>query len=67
MKNRDLIQRHLQNCLGDVKNLKFMVNRQSSVNDFIKVLNQLEEKIEELNSYIEREQLSPQEGFGLQK
>jgi hypothetical protein len=65
MRHRDLIERKMDVALGNIQRLKFMVNRQEPVEAYIQLLEQLQEQLEEMQSIIRREQLDPQEGFGL--
>jgi len=65
MKNRDLVERKMDVILGNIQRLKFIVNRQEPVETYIQVLEQLQDQVEEIQSMIRREPLSPEEGFGL--
>jgi hypothetical protein len=65
MRNRDLIERKMDVVLGHIQRLKFIVNRQEPVETYIQTLEQLQDQIEEIQSLVRREQLDPQEGFGL--
>ena len=65
MRHRELTERKLDVVLGNIQRLKFIVQRQEPVESYIKVLEQVQEDVEEIQSLIRREQLDPQEGFGL--
>lgn len=65
MRHRDLIERKLDVVLGNIQRLKFIVNRQEPIETYIQTLEQLQEQVEEIQSLIRREQMDPQEGFGL--
>jgi hypothetical protein len=65
MKNRDLMERRLDVILGNIQRLKFIVQRQEPVETYMQVLEQLQDQIEEFQSMVRREPLSPEEGFGL--
>lgn len=52
-------------ALGNIQRLKFIVNRQEPIEAYVQVLEQLQEQLEDIQSIIRREQLDPQEGFGL--
>jgi len=55
MRNQELINKRFQQIDGKTKTLKFLVSRQSPVQDFKNELNQLEELIEDLKSLVDRE------------
>lgn len=65
MRHRELIERKLDNALGSIKKLKFIVQRQEPIETYIQTLEHLQEQIEEAQSIIGREGLDAQEGFGL--
>jgi stress response protein YsnF len=65
MRHRELAERKLDVVLGNIQRLKFIVQRQEPVESYVKVLEQVQEDVEEIQSLIRREQLDPQEGFGL--
>ena len=55
MRNQELINKRFQQIDGKTKTLKFLLIRQSPVQDFKNELTQLEELIEDLKSIIDRE------------
>ena len=55
MRNQELIDKRFEQIEGKIKTLKFLLSRQSSVNDFKNELNQMEELVDNLKSLIERE------------
>ena len=65
MRHRELAERKLDVVLGNIQRLKFIVQRQEPIESYIQVLEQVQEDVEEIQSLIRREQLDPQEGFGL--
>lgn len=66
MRYRELTTRKLENIEAQMKNLKFLVNRGGTQEDFIKTIEHTEEIIAEAKSLIQQEPLSHDEGFGLQ-
>lgn len=55
MKYRNNIINKLEHLEGNLKTLKRMVQRQESVAEFIKVIDSLEVKVEEIQSFIRLE------------
>jgi len=55
MRNQELVDKRFQQINGRIKTLKFLLSRQSSVQDFKNELTQLEETVEDLKSIIERD------------
>lgn len=55
MRNKELVSRRFDQIEGKIKGLKFLLSRQSPVNEFKDNLNQLEELVFELKSMIERD------------
>lgn len=55
MRNQELIDKRFEQIEGKIKTLKFLLSRQSSVNDFKNELNQVEELVDNLKSLVERE------------
>lgn len=55
MRNQELIDKRFEQIEGKIKTLKFLLSRQSSVNDFKNELNQMEELVDNLKSLVERE------------
>jgi hypothetical protein len=66
MRYRELTTRKLEHVEGQLKTLKFMVNRGEPIQEFINKLNYTEEIISDVKSLIQQEPLSPEEGYGLQ-
>ena len=66
MRYRELTTRKLENVEGQLKALRFMVNRGASIDEFLKTLEHVEEIISDAKSLIQQEPLSADEGFGLQ-
>tara|TARA_B100000497_G_scaffold89697_1_gene100008 strand:+ start:1169 stop:1357 length:189 start_codon:yes stop_codon:yes gene_type:complete len=54
MRNTQLIDKRFQQMESRIKVLKFLLSRQSSVEDFKEELNNMEEILEDLKSLIER-------------
>ena len=54
MRNTQLIDKRFQQMESRIKVLKFLLSRQSSVEDFKSELNNMEEILEDLKSLIER-------------
>jgi hypothetical protein len=54
-RNKDLVDRRFTNIKGLVRKLDQLVKRGGSIDDFIKSIKLLEEKIEDLESLIEQE------------
>lgn len=65
MRHRELIERKLDNTLGSIQKLKFIVQRQEPIETYVQTLEHLQDQIEEIQSIIRREGLDTQEGFGL--
>ena len=54
MRNTQLIDKRFEQMESKIKVLKFLLSRQSSVEDFKEELNNMEEILEDLKSLIER-------------
>ena len=54
MKNPELVERRFNQIDGKIKTLKFLLSRQSSVEDFKEELKNMEDILEDLKSLIER-------------
>ena len=55
MRNQQLVDKRFDQIEGKIKTLKFLLSRQSSVNDFKNELNQMEELVNDLKSLVERD------------
>ena len=55
MRNQQLIDKRFDQIEGKIKTLKFLLSRQSSVNDFKGELNKMEELVSDLKSLVERD------------
>lgn len=66
MRYRELTTRKLENVEGQLKALRFMVNRGEPIQEFLKTLEHTEGIISDVKSLIQQEPLSADEGFGLQ-
>ena len=55
MRNQELVDKRFDQIEGKIKTLKFLLSRQSSVNDFKGELNQMEELVSDLKSLVERD------------
>lgn len=55
MRNQELVDKRFDQIEGKIKTLKFLLSRQSSVQDFKNELNQMEELVDNLKSLIERD------------
>lgn len=55
MRNQQLVDKRFDQIEGKIKTLKFLLSRQSSVQDFKNELNQMEELVDNLKSLIERD------------
>ena len=55
MRNQQLIDKRFDQIEGKIKTLKFLLSRQSSVQDFKNELNQMEELVDNLKSLVERD------------
>jgi hypothetical protein len=56
MRNKELVDRRFMQVDAKITNLKFMLSRLTSKEDFMKEVNSLKETVEDLKSIIEREQ-----------
>jgi hypothetical protein len=61
MRNRELFTRRLEQIEGRLKGLTLMVSRGESVRDFKHEISKIENMVDELKGYIEREPMSPGE------
>ena len=55
MRNKELVDKRFSQIEGKIKTLKFLLSRQSSVQQFKDELETLENTVEDLKSIIERE------------
>lgn len=55
MRNQQLVDKRFDQIEGKIKTLKFLLSRQSSVQDFKNELNQMEELVDNLKSLVERD------------
>jgi len=55
MRNQQLIDKRFDQIEGKIKTLKYLLSRQSSVQDFKNELNQMEELVDNLKSLVERD------------
>lgn len=65
MRHRELVERQLDVALGNIQKLRFIVNQNQPLEVYMQTLAELQEQLEEIQSVVRREQLDPQEGFGL--
>jgi DNA-binding FrmR family transcriptional regulator len=61
MRNRELFTRRLEQIEGRLKGLTLMVSRGESVRNFRNEISKIENMVDELKGYIEREPMSPEE------
>jgi hypothetical protein len=66
MRYRELTTRKIENIEAKLKTLKFIVNRAQPIEEYLKTITELEETVAEVQSLIQSEPLSADEGFGLQ-
>jgi hypothetical protein len=66
MRYRELTTRKIENIEGQLKALKFMVNRGEPIQDFLNTIEHTESILAEVKSLLQQEPLSADEGFGLQ-
>ena len=66
MRYRELTTRKIENIEGQLKALKFMVNRGEPIQHFLNTIEHTEGILAEVKSLIQQEPLSADEGFGLQ-
>ena len=55
MRNKELVDKRFSQIEGKIKTLKFLLSRQSSVQQFKDELKSLENTVEDLKSMIERD------------
>jgi len=55
MRNQELVDKRFDQIEGKIKTLKYLLSRQSSVQDFKNELNQMEELVDNLKSLVERD------------
>ena len=55
MRNQQLIDKRFDQIEGKIKTLKYLLSRQSNVQDFKNELNQMEELVDNLKSLVERD------------
>jgi hypothetical protein len=61
MRYRNVIQSKTEALDGKLKNLELIVQRQLPVGEFIKTINEAREILEDIQSFIDREERSPGE------
>jgi hypothetical protein len=61
MRNRELFTRRLEQIEGRLKGLTLMVSRGGNARDFKLEIGRIENMVDELKGYIEREPMSPEE------
>ena len=61
MRNRELFIRRLEQIDGKLKTLHLMVSRGESVKAFKDEIKKIEDTVDELKGYVEREPMSPGE------
>jgi len=61
MRNRELLTHRLEQIEGRLKGLTLMVSRGESVRNFRSEISKIENIVDELKGYIEREPMSPGE------
>jgi len=65
MKNKELVDRKLDEVQAGLKKLRFIVQRNEPIESYNQPLDKLQEQIEDIQSYVRREGMEPQEGFGM--
>lgn len=55
MRNQELVDKRFDQIEGKIKTLKYLLSRQSSVDEFKGELNQMEELVNDLKSLVERD------------
>jgi len=55
MRNQELVDKRFDQIEGKIKTLKYLLSRQSSVQNFKNELNQMEELVDNLKSLVERD------------
>ena len=66
MRYRELTTRKIEKIEGQLKALKFMVNRGEPIQNFLTTIEHTEGILADVKSLIQQEPLSADEGFGLQ-
>ena len=66
MRYRELTTHKIENIEGQLRALRFMVNRGEPVQEFLNTIEHTENILSEVKSLIQQEPLSHDEGFGLQ-
>jgi DNA-binding FrmR family transcriptional regulator len=66
MRYRELTTRKIENIEGQLRALRFMVNRAEPIQEFLNTIEHTEGILAEVKSLIQQEPLSQDEGFGLQ-
>ena len=61
MRNRELINRKLENLESNLAKMNFMLKRQSSVEEFNVIVENSRELIETIKSFVSMEPMSPNE------
>lgn len=64
MRNRNYINKQLDNLEGTLGNLRGIVSKQEPLETYLKVLEKAGELVEEIRSYIENEPMSANEETG---
>lgn len=61
MRNRELINRKLENLESNLAKMNFMLKRQSSIEEFNVIVENSRELIETIKSFVSMEPMSPNE------
>jgi len=65
MRYRDSIQKQLERVESKLTTLEYLVKRSEPINEYIKVLKEAKDSLNEAKSYIDREPASQEERSGL--
>ena len=61
MRYRKIVTNKIENLEGSFKTLRRMVQRQEPISEFVKVLEQAEERLAEVQEYIQKEPVTDTE------
>jgi hypothetical protein len=61
MRYRNIVLSHLTKLESGIKNLELIYNRNLSPQDFRETLEQIRNTLDEIQSYVEKEEFSPNE------
>jgi len=61
MRNRNSVNRNLDIIDSKAQQLRGMVNTSQPIRDFIKVIESLQETVDQIRTYVEKEPMSPNE------